>query len=177
MESTCNSPIIVRVFSWGLACFLLLSGCAGGTARGPATTYLLDFSSEKQSLNPEQTQILSIAKGLLGAPYRVGGKNPKEGFDCSGYVAYVYNRAVGVSLPRQTAEQIKTGRAVLRSLRPGDIVYFKIAGPTGWHTGIYIGKGRFIHAPSANGVVNIQEMNLPYWRKQFFGARRVLKNS
>jgi len=138
--------------------------------------HLLDSSSEEPLPNREQEKIISIAKGLIGTPYHFGGTNLIDGFDCSGYVAYVYIMAVGMPLPRQARDQIKTGTAVSSSLQPGDIVYFKIAGPNSWHTGIYLGRKKFIHAPSYNGVVNIQNINLSYWKKRFFGARRLLKD-
>lgn len=152
---------------------LFLSGCAGGISRNRTTIELLDPASETQSLDKEQTKILSIAKALLGTPYRFGGTTPNEGFDCSGYVAYVFQQAVGLPLPRRAKEQIEIGKAVSSSLQPADIVYFKISGPNSWHIGIYIGKGKFIHAPSARGVVNIQDINLPYWKERFSGARRL----
>ena len=165
----------VKAIRFLLIGVLFLSGCTGRTARHRATaTYLLDPSSEAQSLNRDQTNILSIAKELLGTKYRFGGTNPSTGFDCSGYVAYVYKKATGLSLPRQSRDQMEAGRPVSSSLRPGDMVYFKISNPNSWHTGIYMGKGEFIHAPRTPGRVNIQDMNLPYWKKRFFGARRFL---
>jgi cell wall-associated NlpC family hydrolase len=155
---------------------LLMSGCASGGARSRATNHLLDFTSKETSPNGDQLQVISIAKGLLGTPYHFGGTNPHDGFDCSGYVAYVFKQAVNLSLPRQTNQQIKTGRAVSSSLQPADMVYFRMLEQNSWHTGIYIGKQKFIHAPSSHGVVNIQNMNLPYWNKRFFGARRLLED-
>ncbi len=168
-----------RVTDCTLILTLLLSGCASGMAHNRTATRLLDLSHEEDALNEDQIKIISIAKELRGTPYRFGGTNPKTGMDCSGYVAYVFQQAVGLSLPREAHEQIKTGRAVSDSLQQGDMVYFNISGHnrsrrSGWHTGIYIGKGKFIHAPSTHGVVNIQEINLPYWQERFFGARRLL---
>lgn len=158
---------------------LFVSGCAGNPGKRSATHLagvvpLLDTASERRSLDQTQTKILSTAKELLGTPYRFGGVNPRTGFDCSGYVAYVYNKAVGVALPRQAREQIEIGNPVSSKLQPGDMVYFKISEPNAWHTGIYIGQGNFIHAPRTAGAVNIQDMRLPYWKKRFFGARRLL---
>lgn len=158
----------VTAYRFFFIAILFVSGCAGNHS----AAHLLDTASEERSLDQTQTKILSIAKELLGTPYRFGGTNPREGFDCSGYVAYVYNKAIGLSLPRQAREQIKTGTAVLSSLQAGDLVYFKISEPAAWHTGIYIGKGKFIHAPRTKGSVSIQDINLPYWKQRFVGARR-----
>ncbi len=154
---------------------LIVSGCAGSKA------HLLDTTKE-ESLTRDQTKIISTAKALLGTRYRFGGTNPATGFDCSGYVAYVYNKAVGLSLPRQSRDQIETGEAVSDALQPGDMVYFNISGTnrsrrSDWHTGIYIGMGNFIHAPRTTGAVNIQDMNVPYWKKRFYGARRFIFKS
>jgi cell wall-associated NlpC family hydrolase len=162
----------VSVCGFFLVGIFLVSGCA-------SVKPVLNPASEEESLDREQTKILSIAKGLLGTQYRFGGTNPNTGFDCSGYVAYVYSKAVGISLPRQSREQIETGTPVADSLQAGDMVYFKISEQNrsrrpDWHTGIYIGKGNFIHAPRTAGAVNIQDISLPYWKKRFVGARRLL---
>jgi cell wall-associated NlpC family hydrolase len=150
-----------------LLLILLFSGCA-------SRPHLLQIESSEPSRNQDQAKILSIAKELIGTKYRFGGTDPTTGFDCSGYVAYVYREAVGIDLPRQTRDQIEMGMHVSDPLKVGDMVYFKISAPNAWHTGIYIGHGKFIHAPRTAGAVNIQEMTLPYWKKRFVGARRLL---
>jgi cell wall-associated NlpC family hydrolase len=114
-------------------------------------------------------RVASIAKRYLGVPYRWGGESPKTGFDCSGFVQYVFSR-VGVSLPRVVSAQWTVGRRVSRSaLRPGDIVFFNGLG----HDGIYIGGNRFVHSPSSGDVVKISTIT-GYYADRWVGARRVL---
>ena len=114
-------------------------------------------------------RVASIAKRYLGVPYRWGGESPKTGFDCSGFVQYVFSR-VGVSLPRVVSAQWTVGRRLSRSaLRPGDIVFFNGLG----HDGIYIGGNRFVHSPSSGDVVKISTIT-GYYADRWVGARRVV---
>ncbi len=114
-------------------------------------------------------RVASIAKRYLGIPYHWGGESPKTGFDCSGFVQYVFSR-VGVSLPRVVSAQWTVGRRVSRSaLRPGDIVFFNGLG----HDGIYIGGNRFVHSPSSGDVVKISTIT-GYYADRWVGGRRVL---
>lgn len=114
-------------------------------------------------------RVAAIAQRYLGTPYRWGGESPSTGFDCSGFVQYVFSR-VGVSLPRVVSAQYRVGRAVPRSgLRPGDIVFFNGLG----HDGIYIGGNRFVHSPSSGDVVKISTIT-GYYADRWVGARRVL---
>ena len=150
---------------------LSMSGCIG--ARPPA-----DFSSLSGQPEPaqtaEQARVVKVARSLIGVPYRFGGVTPK-GFDCSGFVGYVYRKAAGVILPRVSHDQARAGKAVsVYELRPADIVYFKIEHQKPLHVGIYLGRGKFIHAPSTRGRVNIQSLGLDYWKKRYRGARRVI---
>ncbi len=118
--------------------------------------------------------MVQTAKGLIGIPYRFGGTTP-AGFDCSGYVAYVFKKSANVSLPRLATDQIKMGRGIpYARLRPADIVYFWIREKKLWHVGIYIGDYQFIHAPATGGKVNIQNINIRYWKSRYMGGRRVL---
>ena len=89
------------------------------------------------------------AMGFLGIPYRFGGATPEAGFDCSGFVQYVFRQAAGLMLPRSSFDQIRQGIAVAREeLQVGDLVFFNTMRATASHVGIYIGENRFIHAPS-----------------------------
>jgi cell wall-associated NlpC family hydrolase len=109
---------------------------------------------------------------MLGKPYRRSGSTP-AGFDCSGLVQYSYAR-VGVTLPRETQEQRHEGRAVPASeLRRGDLVFFDQEGKKLSHVGIYIGQGRFVHAPSTGGRVRTDRLEAAYWRSHFVEARRI----
>jgi cell wall-associated NlpC family hydrolase len=110
---------------------------------------------------------VTIALHYLGLSYRWGGASP-AGFDCSGFVMYVYGR-VGVSLPHNGAMIWGTGRAVLRrDLEPGDVVFFDGLG----HVGIFIGRGRFVHSPHSGDVVKISRLSESWYRTTYVGARR-----
>ena len=117
-------------------------------------------------------QIVSSAKNLIGTKYLYGGTT-KAGFDCSGYLGYVY-RQNGVSLPRTTAGMYSTGKSVSKSnLAVGDLVFFNTSGKGVSHAGMYIGSGQFIHASTSKGV-RIDKLNDPYyWGKKYIGAKRV----
>jgi cell wall-associated NlpC family hydrolase len=115
-------------------------------------------------------RVAAIAQRYLGIPYRWGGESPSAGFDCSGFVYYVFSR-VGVSLPRVVSAQYQVGSPVSRrNLRPGDIVFFSGLG----HDGIYIGGGRFVHSPNSGDVVKISSIHDSWYRSRWVGARRVV---
>lgn len=110
----------------------------------------------------------------VGIHYRYGGSSPETGFDCSGLVAHVFERAWGVSLPRRTADQRSVGRAVKRgALEPGDLVFYNTRGRPYSHVGIYLGDGMFVHAPRRGQRVRLENIDNPYWRARFDGARRL----
>jgi cell wall-associated NlpC family hydrolase len=114
------------------------------------------------------------AMAQLGIRYRRGGTTPDGGFDCSGFVRHVYQNTVGLLLPRTSAEMAREGEKIDKSeLQPGDLVFFNTLRRAYSHVGIYIGEGKFVHAPSSGGVVRVESMELPYWQKRFNGARRV----
>jgi cell wall-associated NlpC family hydrolase len=112
------------------------------------------------------------ALSLRGAPYRDGGIDP-SGFDCSGFVRYVYEQH-GVPMPRQVRDQFRVGKRVDRDrLEPGDLVFFSTVAPGASHVGIVIGGDQFIHAPSERGVVRVESLTQQYWASRFIGAKRV----
>jgi cell wall-associated NlpC family hydrolase len=109
---------------------------------------------------------------MLGKPYRHSGNTP-AGFDCSGLVQYSYSKA-GVNLPRATQAQRREGRAVSAiELRRGDLVFFDQEGKKSSHVGIYVGQGRFVHAPSTGGRVRTDGLDATYWHTHFVEARRL----
>jgi cell wall-associated NlpC family hydrolase len=113
------------------------------------------------------------AMSLRGAPYRNGGIDPVSGFDCSGFVKYVYEQH-GVKMPREVREQFRLGKNVDRDqLEPGDLVFFSTVAPGASHVGIMIGGDQFVHAPSERGVVRVESLSQQYWSSRFIGAKRV----
>lgn len=117
------------------------------------------------------------ALSLVGTPYVYGGSTPDAGFDCSGFVTYVFNNVFGLKLPRTTADiAVKGGgeKVARDNLQIGDLVLFNTMRRSFSHVGIYIGKGMFIHAPSRGGSVRMDNLNDNYWVKRFTGARRFL---
>jgi cell wall-associated NlpC family hydrolase len=128
----------------------------------------------KITVGDKTNQMLGKAMTLLGVPYKRGGSSSETGFDCSGFVRHIYESSVGRLLPRRADEQAKTTEKIDRSeLNPGDLVFFNTMRRTFSHVGIYIGDGKFIHAPSAGKAVRVDDLRAAYWTKRFTGARRV----
>ena len=149
------------------AVLLLVGGCstAPPASRGA-------FEQPASRLSPEQSSDIAIhALGLVGTPYRYGGNTPDSGFDCSGLIGYVYHSRAGVAPPRTVAQLNGFGAAVEEDeLRTGDLVVFGRGRPT--HAGIYVGQGRFVHAPSTGGTVRLDSLQAGYWAKQSQSYRR-----
>ncbi len=119
--------------------------------------------------------LLRHAMGSLGVPYRLGGTSAETGFDCSGFVRAMFQQTAGLVLPRTSAEQAAaTTRVDKADLQPGDLVFFNTLRRTNSHVGIYMGDGKFIHAPRTGAHVRVENMNVRYWQNRFDGARRVL---
>ena len=113
------------------------------------------------------------ALSLRGAPYRNGGEDPVAGFDCSGFVQYVYAQH-GVAMPREVRQQFRVGKNIDKDqLEPGDLVFFSTVAPGASHVGIMIGGDQFVHAPSERGVVRVESLGAQYWASRFIGAKRV----
>lgn len=114
------------------------------------------------------------ALSLLGVPYRYGGDDPANGLDCSGLVRLVARNTFGIDLPRQSEQMSRAGQPVERgALQPGDLVFFDTLGRPNSHVGVYLGDGRFVHAPAHRGQVRIEAMAWPYWKGRYSGARRL----
>lgn len=114
-----------------------------------------------------------FALSLIDTGYRFGGKNPEAGLDCSGMVAYIFERAAGLRVAGSAADIARLGRPVdRRTLAPGDLVFFNTLNRPLSHVGIYIGDGRFVHAPSsASGRVRIDRLGSNYFASRFESAR------
>jgi cell wall-associated NlpC family hydrolase len=114
------------------------------------------------------------ALGYLGIRYKYGGNSPETGFDCSGLVRYVVGEAFGLVLPRDARSISRHGASVSTDdLQPGDLVFFNTLRRPFSHVGIYVGDGRFIHAPASGGAVELVNMADRYWAARFNGARRL----
>lgn len=151
----------------------LLAACGGRAPVSPVQPAIAPAEPFPAGAN----DVLFRALGLVGTPYRYGGNTPDSGFDCSGLIGYVYRDAAGLLLPRSTRELSgMSAPAVLReSLQAGDLLFFATEGNGKVsHAGIYVGEGRFVHAPSAGGTVRLESLSVPYWQKRYLGAKRVL---
>lgn len=123
--------------------------------------------------SPIAYSIAGTALSLRGSPYRNGGSDP-SGFDCSGFVRYVFSQH-GVTVPRTVTDLYRAGRQISdKQVEPGDLVFFSTVAPGATHVGIAIGGDQFVHAPSSTGEVRVERMSAPYWATRFVGARRVL---
>jgi cell wall-associated NlpC family hydrolase len=153
----------VRRLVLSLLTVVLLTGCAP-KSRPPR-------SPDEPPAGPGPAAA-ALARSLIGTPYRSGGANP-AGFDCSGFVQYVFGE-LGLALPRSVQEQAAFGVSVDRGgLREGDVLFFAIDGRTMSHVGIAVGADTFVHAPSSGGRVREESLNLVYWQSRFAGARRL----
>ncbi len=122
------------------------------------------------------SDMVLTAMNFLGVPYKRGGSSEEAGFDCSGFTRHIFEMSLGLVLPRKADQQahapglVPVGR---NDLKPGDLVFFNTLKRTFSHVGIYVGEGKFIHAPKPGGEVRVEEMSLAYWKKRFTGARRA----
>jgi cell wall-associated NlpC family hydrolase len=132
------------------------------------------LQSARNTFGSKASELVIQAMGLLGVPYKRGGTSEEKGFDCSGFVRYMYEKSVGLVLPRRAEEQAKVTEEISRSeLKPGDLVFFNTLKRTFSHVGIYVGDGKFIHAPRPGKAVRVDDMREAYWQQRFNGARRV----
>jgi cell wall-associated NlpC family hydrolase len=114
------------------------------------------------------------ALNMIGVRYRWGGNTPDSGLDCSGFVRYVFQDTLGMTLPRRAEEMSRVGEKVTVSdLKPGDLVFFNTMRRSFSHVGIYIGDNKFVHSPSTGSTIRVDDMEDGYWEKRFQGARRI----
>lgn len=137
-------------------------------------TLTSQWSVARQTVGEKATDMLTQAMGLLGVPYRRGGTSEETGFDCSGFVRHLYEKSFGRLLPRRANEQAKATETIDHDeLKPGDLVFFNTMKRAFSHVGVYVGDGKFIHAPRAGKSIRVDDMRSAYWQKRFNGARRV----
>ena len=157
----------------------LISGCASfrPTAPAPVEPSAPQSAAPPAPLPPlraERSEALLQALLALGLDYRYGGNSPVTGFDCSGLVAHVYREAWGIRLPRNTLAQSESGIPVsLSELQAGDLVFYDTLARPYSHVGIYLGDGRFVHAPKPGSRVRVESLKSAYWAQRFNGARRI----
>jgi cell wall-associated NlpC family hydrolase len=128
-----------------------------------------------QAVTHTASDLVSNALGFLGVRYKRGGNSADTGFDCSGFVKATYEKTVGLILPRKASQQAAATEQIDKSeLQPGDLVFFNTMRRAFSHVGIYIGEGKFIHAPKPGAEVRVDDLGKSYWSRHFDGARRVL---
>ena len=159
--------LVLLIFCAGLA------GCAS-PGRTPVDARSSQSDSRRPATSADRSEALLVALMALGVDYRSGGRSSANGFDCSGLVAHVYEEAYGIRLPRTVIAQSETGIAVsARELEPGDLVFYNTLGQPYSHVGIYLGEGKFVHAPKTGSTVRVENAASTYWTKRFSGARRI----
>ncbi|MBO9651675.1 MAG: C40 family peptidase [Variovorax sp.] len=143
---------------------------ADATHDVPALAHVVSADSQESGSG----DLVAEAVKLLDVPYRWGGTSAETGFDCSGFVRAVYDKALGPVLPRTAAQQAAATKKIARSeLEPGDLVFFNTRRHRFSHVGIYMGDGNFIHAPKPGARVRIEKLGVKYWSSRFTSARRV----
>lgn len=167
--------VSIRLLS--LASIVWLAACS---SQAPLHESVTPYKpSASAGFNPLADEILFRAIGLVGTPYIWGGNTPSSGFDCSGLIGFVYDDVMGMRLPRTTQQMMQMdGQRISRNkLRSGDIVFFATAGGQRVsHAGIYVGDGRFVHAPSSGGTVRLDSIDSKYWSKAYLQAKRVISS-
>jgi cell wall-associated NlpC family hydrolase len=172
----------LRAIPWIIGLGVALSGCAsaGNGLRpspfpmpaAPPAIYPEPLAPSVRSFST--AAFVTAARQLSGVRYQLGGESPVTGFDCSGYVQYVF-RLFRVTVPRTVAEQYRAGRpAKSQAIRAGDLLFFRTSGSSVSHVALAIGPDEFIHAPAESGVVRTEKLSSPYWHARFVGARRIL---
>jgi cell wall-associated NlpC family hydrolase len=127
-----------------------------------------------EKVETKASELVVNAMTFLGVPYRRGGTSSDTGFDCSGFVRAIFEQTAGIFLPRSANAQAGASQKIDRTdLQPGDLVFFNTMRRAFSHVGIYVGEGKFIHAPKPGSEVRVESMSMTYWARRFDGARRV----
>lgn len=162
LKRTCASILVSATLTGGL---LLPTPALASSSVQKTLASAADASAE----------VVLRALSLLGVNYRWGGNTPATGLDCSGLVKLVFQETVGLALPRRSDDMSRFGTLVaLNELQPGDLVFFNTMRFSYSHVGIYIGEGKFVHAPSSGGFVRVENLDKDYWMRRYDGARRLL---
>src|SRR6059058_3659441 len=169
-------------------CCAVLAACSAAHATPPAAAeddmnrFMADrgllgqIEQVRARVADRTSELVMTAMGFLGVPYRRGGNDAETGFDCSGFVRSMYERTVGLVLPRLAKDQAAATQPIdKQELQPGDLVFFNTMKRAFSHVGIYVGEGKFIHSPKPGAQVRVEDMSQSYWSKRFDGARRVFR--
>jgi cell wall-associated NlpC family hydrolase len=136
----------------------------------------IDNASINSSWQNKTQEIIMNAMSLTGIKYKYGGTSPETGFDCSGFVRYVFSQATNLALPPTARAISQLGKTVNKDeLQPGDLVFFNTLKTAFSHVGIYVGDNKFVHAPRSGAAVRVESMQTGYWAKRFNGAQRLDK--
>jgi len=145
---------------------VVVAGCGSAPVRLPPP--------DTGPMSEERAEALLQTLLALGVDYQYGGQSMDKGFDCSGLVAHVFREAYGIELPHNARAQSEFGtRVSLSELRAGDLVFYNTQNRPYSHVGIYLGDGRFVHAPKTGAQVRVESISGRYWMKRFDGARRI----
>lgn len=159
-----------------VAQLLIERGVLSASHTSGSTTAVESAAAIGRQVRDTTSGLVLSAMNFLGVPYKRGGNSSDDGFDCSGFTRHIYESTLGLVLPRRVDDQAKAAgfSAVKRDeLQPGDLVFFNTLRRTFSHVGIYVGEGKFIHAPRSGGEVRVESMGVKYWAKRFTGARRA----
>lgn len=172
--------------AWLLVFMLLtlLQGCRSLPPTSPASSPInhrsqaIERAPASSATVEKENAVVLFALGLLDTGYRFGGKNPDAGLDCSGMVSYIFQQAVGLRVSGSAADMARQSKPVdVNQLRPGDLVFFNTLNKPFSHVGLYIGQGRFVHAPSESGRARVRTENLSnrYFAARLEAARSLLE--
>jgi cell wall-associated NlpC family hydrolase len=145
----------------------------------PITRLLTDrglLAAPQPAAHEPASGVVVAAMNYLGVRYARGGNGFEQGFDCSGFTRHLYAHTLGLQLPRRSDEQARSpglGSVERNELQPGDLVFFNTLRRSFSHVGIYIGEGRFIHAPRTGAEVRVEDLRTSYWAQRYDGARRA----
>jgi cell wall-associated NlpC family hydrolase len=189
MQSSCHFSLMrlalrkrawALFLSWSTLSVVLAAPTSHATAPDSIGNFLVaqglvqQIDGLRERTNALSSQLAMNAMGLIGVPYVWGGSQTNKGLDCSGLVQAVYKQASGVVLPRNASQQAAAATPIDNNeLRPGDLVFFNTLRRAFSHVGIYVGDGKFVHAPKPGAVVRIEDMTKTYWQRRFEGGRRV----
>jgi cell wall-associated NlpC family hydrolase len=183
VNSAAHYPVSTRrapMLAAALVLLLLATGCGREAVRPAAQRAPVVPQRDWPQVTPADpaaaNSVLMRAISLVGTPYRYGGNTPEGGFDCSGLVNYIYRDMLDLRLPRTSRDlaAYQGPRIAPERLATADLVFFGSGGNVS-HVGIYVGEGRFVHAPSSGGTVRLDHLDGSYWRKHYSGSRRVLQ--